>query len=100
MFETLNQHAEEFATRLPRRAFFGKLARAALPVAAGLSGFLVLPGESWALGRRRQAPKCCFTVEGDIQVCQGATSKECCPPGTYWNHCSGNRKQLPLCPQC
>jgi hypothetical protein len=30
MFEKVGQHAEEFATRQPRQAFFGKVARAAL----------------------------------------------------------------------
>ena len=94
MFEKVGQRAEEFATRLPRRMFFGKVAQGALPLAAALGGFLAMSGESWAIGRGGNF--CCFDGDGN-QICQGVTSANCCPRGTSLNRCTKGFRDLPPC---
>ena len=62
MFKRVGQRAEELASQLSRRAFFGKVAQAALPAAAALSGLLVLPRNATAKGRGHY--NCCFAADG------------------------------------
>ena len=95
MFEKVRQQAQEFATQLPRRAFFGKVAQAALPVAAALSGLLVLPSHVEALGR--SPLNCCY--DGNVPVCKKKSS-ETCPDGTQAGQCPqgpGGKDPLPAC---
>jgi len=95
MFEKVGRRAEEFATRLPRRAFFGKVAQAALPVAAALGGLLVLSRDAHAVrfGRR----SCCYDNFSGKAVCR-VRRNEGCPDGTQWSTCGPN-DQPPWCYQ-
>ena len=94
MFEKLGQRAEQFATRLPRRAFFGKVARAALPLAAALGGVCVLPRDAHAAGL---APlRCCYDDLTFVPVCRIKKGEEC-PPGTFPGQCPIQGKAPPAC---
>jgi hypothetical protein len=92
MFKKVGKRAEVFATRLPRRAFFGKVARAALPVTAALSGLLVLPDRAEA----REGGCCCPTPQGGGgPLCYKRGSS--CPPDLYACPCGRFPRGLPSC---
>jgi hypothetical protein len=92
MFEKVGQHAEELATRLPRRAFFSKVAQTALPLTAAFSGLLALPNSALAIGRTT----CCFSSDYSSVCRPNAKGKKCpnthpnkgsCPPGQSISQC-------------
>jgi hypothetical protein len=94
MFEKVSQQAEELATRLPRRAFFRKVAQTALPVAAALSGLLVLPNNAGAKGRGHY--NCCFAADGSW--CAVPSSVRC--PDSYPKRGACRDPLFPPIPLC
>ena len=98
MFEKARDHAERLATQLPRRAFFGKVAQAALPVAVAIGGLLA-PQDAAAIGRGGN-PNCCLNPETFETVCKKKSSERC-PDGTIAGQCGHSPgtagKQPPPC---
>jgi hypothetical protein len=92
MFEKVSQRAEKIVARLPRRAFLGKAARMALPLAATVAALLASPGRARAIGRGTWY--CCYDASGN-PVCQARTGP-CCPQGTQPGPCRPSNDR-PLC---
>ena len=83
MLEKVRRNAEQVATELPRRAFFGKVAQAALPVAAAFGGLLVSQRSALALGR---GSACCINLETG-SICRTPRGQKFCPDGTQPTKC-------------
>jgi hypothetical protein len=79
MLKKFNQLAEQAATSVSRRQFFGRFGRGAVAVAAAMGGMLVLPGEA-------QAASCAYPYEPTL--CPGGGGGRrgriylCCWPGS------------------
>lgn len=93
MFEKVSSNAEQIATELPRRAFFGKVAKAALPVAAALGGLLALPGSAQAF--RGRSWYCCKDSSGTV-VCR-TRDQSGCPTGTVAERCDRKSGGIDVC---
>ena len=102
MFEKVGQHAEEIATRLPRRAFFGKVAQAAVPLAAALGSYLALTsGPAAAIGPGSGGgTKCCWDRSTGA-YCKTSLrfghGHECSDFGLEEVKCSSVKKRLSFC---
>jgi hypothetical protein len=94
MFDKVSQRAEEFATQLPRRAFFGRVARAAMPLAVAIGGLWAIQSQA----AEAAGGRLCCTSDGS-PACKkrgkpcpvGLTP--CNPPGG-----PGEGIQWPPCP--
>ena len=99
MFEKLGRNAQQLASQLPRRAFFGKVAQAALPVAAAI-GALMAPWKDAAAIGRGGNPNCCLDPDTFETVCKKKSSERC-PDGTVAGQCGHSPgtagKQPPPC---
>jgi hypothetical protein len=91
MLQKVSQVAEQVATRLSRRAFLGKAGKSALAVAGVLGGFLALPNDAHALGRRG----CCWTV-GFTSACAPKVVNGVCP-ATHPNPAACPQGFVPRC---
>jgi hypothetical protein len=101
MFENFGHRAEQIATRLPRRAFFGKVAQAAVPIAAALGSYLVLTsGPASAIGPRKEVKWCCKNPSTGAVVCRRRIirfSIAACPDGFEEADCPKAKQELPVC---
>lgn len=75
MFEKLMQAAEQAATGVSRRQFFGRFARAAMAAAAVLGGAAAMAREAQA-GDGNRCPAGTHLVK-----CPNFARPLCCPPG-------------------
>ena len=101
MFDKVGQQAEEFATRLPRRAFFGRVAQAAVPLAAALGSYLALAsGPAAARGPRNEVKRCCRDPSTGAVICKREMRKGFilpCPDGFEEADCREAEGTLPVC---
>ena len=92
MFDKVSQIAEQVATGVSRRRFFGRLGQAALTVAGFVAGGLAVPGAGRAAGMFlccRYACSCCgtfrerpirwheWTCSSDPNRCASTSSFDC-----------------------
>jgi hypothetical protein len=81
MFEKLMQAAEQAATGVSRRDFFGRLGRMAMVAAAAAAGVAASAGEA-------QAGRGCPQGTHQVRCPHGARPASiCCPPGKRCGGC-------------
>ncbi|HJS07442.1 MAG TPA: hypothetical protein VJ809_07265 [Pirellulales bacterium] len=100
MFERVGYRAQHIATRLPRRAFFGKIAQAAVPIAAAFGSYLALTSGPIAAmrGPRSEVKRCCRNPSTGAVVCQRAMRRGfilACPDGLEEADCP--KETLAVC---
>ena len=95
MFDRVSEAAEKLATNVSRRAFMGRLGRAALAVSGALVGVLAIPTPLQA-GNPRY---CC--IYGN--PCHGGGALLCASPScpsTYQGFSLSQRITVQTCPDC
>ena len=86
MFDRVSEAAEKLATNVSRRAFMGRLGRAALAVSGALVGVLAIPGRVQAGGGCPCPPGtgfCCQYVGRNGAIFYGSPNANCTCKANY-----------------